>query len=141
MIIKQINQKIMLNDIKNYVESLATKRIDKTTLSKIKNTVTTVKYETLSNALYIECTTDEIDNLLEEYLKMVGSKYHLLILSFFDKLCSVYSVAKTKEACKIADYYDSFPADVLDDSIRLYVGYLKNTNGVLDVDYALKVIL
>lgn len=72
---------------------------------------------------------------------MVGSKYHLLILSFFDKLCSVYSVAKTKEACIIADYYDSFPADVLDDSIRLYVGYLKNTNGVLDVDYALKVIL
>ena len=140
MLINQITNDKMLKDFKTYVKTIPSAKLDKPTTRKIKQTAMTITNTIFSDALYFELQEFEIQ-LFKSILKVFGCKHHLAITAFVDNLASIDSVVTIKKACEDADFYEAYPSNnSLDDKIKLYVGYLKNSSGILDVDYAVKTI-
>ena len=140
MLIKQITNSIILDDFRTYVKTLPSARLDKSTTRKIKNTLSRIKNEISTDALYFEMQESEMA-LFKEIWKAVVNKHHLAVAAFVDSLATTDSVVNIKKTCEDADFYEAFPSNnITDNKIKLYVGYFKNSSGFLDTDFVVNLI-
>lgn len=141
MLVNLINRNDLIDSFKTYVGTIPIKRIDETSRLSIANTANLIQCKTEKTALHIECDENEIETLINEYLKMIDKKHHLAIIVLVDRMSSVDSIPKLDKVCKLAAYYKAYPTNTNDRKIKMLVAFLKDSSGLLDVDFAIKNVL
>ena len=97
-----------------------------------------VEFDTIS----IECTEQEIDFILYDYIKSISQKHHLAIFVFVDRNVEVETMNKIERLRKLSEYIHVTPTDVCGEKIQIHIGFFTSVFGEqYDIDLIAKTLL
>ena len=97
-----------------------------------------VEYNTIS----IECTEDELDFILYDFVKTLSKEHHLAIFAFVDGKVEVENLNKVERLRGLSEYFKVVPTDFCDAQIQIHIGYFTCESGEkYDIDLISKTLL
>ena len=142
MRIEKTNISNVTNRIYEYIDSVTAKTDDKKFKSCfdyiLKIFTCKVEYDTIT----INCTDEDIDSLLFDYIKTLAQNRHLAIFAFVDRDVEIETVNKIERLRKLSEYVYVTPTDVCGGKIQIHIGFFTCEFGEkYDVDLIAKKLL
>lgn len=78
-----------------------------------------VEFDTIT----IECTKDDVDFLLHDYIRMLAKNHHLAIYIFVNREVKVETVNKLERLKKFCEFFKVTPTGLCDDKIQIHIGF------------------
>lgn len=78
-----------------------------------------IEFDTIT----IDCTEEDVDFLLYDYIKTLSQKHHLAIFVFVDGQVNIETVNKLKRLGELTEYLNAIPTGLYDDRIKLNIGF------------------
>ena len=141
MLIELINKKAFINELIDYSKIVTKGKPTKSVYDLILDTYNIFKNDTVDKIYYVECTQEEIECLLQDFINSFSWDKHLCVCSFLGQKVSVDKIGLLKQSCINSQFHRSFPSYILDDKIKVYISYYKlNKGNIYDIDYAVNTI-
>lgn len=97
-----------------------------------------VEFDTIT----IDCTEEDVDFLLHDYIRMLAKNHHLAIYAFVDREVKVETVNKLERLRKFCEFFKVTPTGLYDDKIQIHIGFFTCECGEkYDVDLIAKTLL
>lgn len=97
-----------------------------------------VEFYTIS----IECTEDELDFVLYDFVKTLSKEHHLAILVFVDGNVEVENLNKVERLRGLSEYFKVVPTAFCDAQIQIHIGFFTCESGEkYDIDLISKTLL
>lgn len=141
MLIELINKKAFINELIDYSKIVTKGKPTKSVYDLILDTYNIFKNDTVDKIYYVECTQEEIECLLQDFINSFSWDKHLCACSFLGQKVSVDKIGLLKQSCINSQFHRSFPSYIIDDKIKVYISYYKlNKGNIYDIDYAVNTI-
>ena len=142
MIIKKQTANNILNQIITYIGEFDKNKRPQIITPKLKAVMHNFTTKVENEAIYIECTEDEVESLLFDYLYMLSSKKHIVSFVFVDQNNSIEILKKLDVIRNWSESYKIMPTNILDNKISLYIAfYNAKFSQKYEVDLAAKLFL
>lgn len=97
-----------------------------------------VEFDTITT----DCTEEDVDFLLFDYIKTLSQKHLLAIFVFVDGQVNIETVNKLKRLGEFTEYLNAIPTGFHDDRIKVNIGFFTSVFGEkYDVDLIAKTLL
>lgn len=97
-----------------------------------------VEWDTIS----IDCSVEDIDFLLYDYIKTLAKNHHLAIYIFIDRGVEIETVNKLERLRKLCEFFKVTPTGLYDDKIQIHIGFFTSEFGErYDIDLIAKTLL
>lgn len=97
-----------------------------------------VEFDTITT----DCTEEDVDFLLFDYIKTLSQKHLLAIFVFVDGQVNIETVNKLKRLGEFTEYLNAIPTGFHDDRIKVNIGFFTIVFGEkYDVDLIAKTLL
>lgn len=137
MLIELINKKTFMDELIDYYKIVTKGKLTKSVYDLILDTYNIFKNDTVDNVYYVECTQEEIECLLQDFINSFSWDKHLCVCSFLGQKVSVDKIGLLKQSCINSQFYRSFPSYIIENKIKIYISYYKlNKGNIYDIDYA-----
>ena len=142
MIIKKQTANNILNQIITYIGEFDKNKRPQIITPKLKAVMHNFTTKVENEAIYIECTEDEVESLLLDYLYMLSSRKHIVSFVFVDQNNSIEILKKLEVIRNWSESYKIMPTYILDNKITLYIAfYNAKFSQKYEVDLAAKLFL
>ncbi len=142
MVIKKQTANDILNQIVTYIGKFDKNKRPQIITPKLKAVMHNFTTKVENEAIYIECTEDEVESLLFDYLYMLSSKKHIVSFVFVDQNNSIEILKKLDVIRNWSESYKIMPTNILDNKITLYIAfYNAKFSQKYEVDLAAKLFL
>lgn len=142
MVIKKQTANDILNQIVTYIGKFDKNKRPQIITPKLKAVMHNFTAKVENEAIYIECTEDEVESLLLDYLYMLSSKKHIVSFVFVDQNNSIEIIKKLEVIRNWSESYKIMPTNILDNKITLYIAfYNAKFSQKYEVDLAAKLFL
>lgn len=142
MLITKTNNFDVTNKIFEHIEKINNKTKDVEMEGYFDSTLETFSYMIESYVVEIECTENELDFILFDYVKALSHKGNLAVLVFVDSQVSVNTIEKIKVLRKFSNFIQISPTGISDgNKIKIYIGFFNEVFGKeYDVDYIAEIL-
>lgn len=142
MTINKTNSLDVKRLVNTYINQVDSKTGDEKFRKCFDEAIKVFTYMTEFDTISIECTEQDIDFLLYDYIQTLSQKHHLAIFAFVDKEVSVDAVNKLKRFSGLSEFCQITPTNFYDDKIQIYIGFFSCTAGEqYDVDLIARTLL
>lgn len=142
MVIKKQTANDILNQIVTYIGKFDKNKRPQIITPKLKAVMHNFTAKVENEAIYIECTEDEVESLLLDYLYMLSSKKHIVSFVFVDQNNSIEIIKKLEVIRNWSESYKIMPTNILDNKITLYIAFYNAKFSLkYEVDLAAKLFL
>ena len=142
MVIKKQTANDILNQIVTYIGKFDKNKRPQIITPKLRALMHNFTAKVENEAIYIECTEDEVESLLLDYLYMLSSKKHIVSFVFVDQNNSIEIIKKLEVIRNWSESYKIMPTNILDNKITLYIAfYNAKFSQKYEVDLAAKLFL
>ncbi len=142
MIVKKQTSNDVVNQIVSYISEFDKNNRQRIITPKLKGIMNNFTTKVENNAIYIECTEDEVSSLLLDYINMLSAKKHVICLAFIDRQNSIDIL---KELDQIKNWTESFkvmPTNKVDNKIKVYLSFYNSQySKKYEVDLAAQLFL
>ena len=142
MIVKKQTANNILNQIITYIGSFDENKRQKIITPKLKAMMHNFTTKVENEAIFIECTEDEVESLLLDYLYMLSSKKHIVSFVFVNQNNSIDILKKLEVIRYWSESSKIMPTNIPDNKISLYIAfYNAKFSQKYEVDLAAKLFL
>ena len=142
MVVKKQTANNILNKIVAYIGTFEKSKRPKIITPKLKAVMNNFTSKVENDAIFIECTEDEVESLLLDYISMLSSKKHIVAFVFVDQNNSVEILKKLEVIRCWSESYKIMPTNIPDNKISLYIAfYNAKFSQKYEVDLAAKLFL
>lgn len=142
MIIKKQTANDILNQIIAYIGKFDKSKRPQVVTPKLKSVMHKFTSKVENDAIYIECTEDEVKSLLLDYLNMLSLKKHLVSFVFVDQNNPIDILKELEVIKNWSESYKIMPTNIPDNKITIYLAfYNAKFSQKYEVDLAAKLFL
>lgn len=129
MRINKTDNSYVTSQIITYIDSITSKNYNQNARKSFDYVLELFTYKVEFDTISIECTKEDVDFLLYDYIKTLTQKHHLAIYVFVDRQVNVETVNKLKRFKELSEFFDVTPNDLYDDKIQIHIGFFTGVFG------------
>ncbi|MGN1433459.1 MAG: hypothetical protein ACI4XI_07135 [Ruminococcus sp.] len=142
MRIEKTNIGKVTSRIYEYIDSVKKKTNDEKFKSCFDYVLELFACEVEFDTITIDCTKEDVDFLLYDFIRMLAKNHHLALYAFVDRDVEVETVNKLERFRKFCEFFKVTPTGLYDDKIQIHIGFFTCESGEkYDVDLIAKTML
>lgn len=142
MKIRKTDSRYITNHIFDYIARVTSKANNEKFRKSFNYVLKLFTYKVEFDTISIECTKEDVDFLLYDYIKTLSQKHHLAICVFIDGQVNIETVNKLKRLVELTEFLNITPTGLNDDKIQIHIGFFTSKFGEpYDVDLIARTLL
>lgn len=123
MLVKKQTSNDVVNQIVSYISEFDKNNRQKIITPKLKGMMHNFTTKVEKDAIYIECTEDEVSSLLLDYINMLSAKKHIICFVFVDRNNSIDILKELDQIKKWTESFKVMPTNKVDNKIKVYLSF------------------